>query len=297
MRKWLFLIVLAVFLIILAINIPTDTANLRVLSVYDDRLTFFEKLLPKIRKDINENKFEEVVSRLKDRDGDYGIYIKDLDNGRVYKFNEDELFYGASLFKTPIAVAVLKEIQLGNIDMEDQLEFQSRDASDGTGTINSLGIGTRLSFDYVLDRLLKDSDNTAQNMLLRHIAPYQVRNAFEIIPVKNYFLDSNNVTPYQIAALFEELLAGNYLTSSYKEILLNKMSETSFDDRISSGLKEDLEFAHKIGNWGDTGSWHDCGVVYDQHKKVVVCLMSRNTTFEDFILVSVDLAEFVNILF
>jgi len=75
------------------------------------------------------------------------------------------------------------------------------------------------------------------------------------------------------------------------------MSSTLFDDRIHQGLSEDTKFSHKIGNWPDTSSWHDCGIAPRNNKKIVVCVMSRNTTYENFLEVTKDVGEFVNILF
>jgi len=273
------------------------TQNPVVLSVYDKRFSFFEKFIPAVSKDIKEKKFEEIVKKANDKPGAYGIYVKDLYYNRVYESNKDELFYGASLYKIPLAVAVYKEVELKNITTEDKVIYQSFDTSGGTGTINKLAVGTVLTIDYLVDRLLKDSDNIAQNMINRTIPKDQINKSFGIIPVKNYFFVNNTATPFQISSYFEELMLGNYLNLNTVEVLLNKMSTTSFDDRVHVGLKDDIKFSHKIGNWGETGTWHDCGVASKGNRKIIVCVMSRNTNYKSFLEVTNEVGKFVNILF
>lgn len=268
-----------------------------VLSVYDEDASFFQKFLPVIGRDVKETKFVQVIERTEQRPGTYGIYIKDPYYNRAYQYNKDELFYGASLYKLPLAVAAFKDIQNQDRSADDVLVYRSQDVADGTGTINQLSIGTELTLDYVIDRLLKDSDNSAQNMLARTLEPQRISEAFAIMTVNNYFYISNNVTPYQMGNYFDELIKGNYLNLNHVELLLNKMSDTYFDDRIHAGLDEDVKFSHKIGNWGQTGTWHDCGVASKDNYKIVVCVMSRQTTYEDFLEVTKDVGEFVNILF
>ena len=297
MKRWLLVVFSLTILIFGAGLYFKIMQNPSVLSVYDQNFSFFERFLPLVSKDIKEKKFEDITKSAENKIGAYGIYIKVLHNNRVYEYNKDELFYGASLYKVPIAVAAYKEVELKNLTIEDKIKYQSFDTAGGTGTINKLNVGTELSIDYIIDRLLKDSDNTAQNMLSRTISKDQISSSFGIIPVKNYFYVNNTATPYQFSSYFEELMLGNYLNLNTVEIIFNKMSSTYFDDRIHAGLNEDIKFSHKIGNWGESGTWHDCGVASKGNKKAVVCVMSRNTNYKSFLEVTKDVGEFVNILF
>jgi hypothetical protein len=68
-----------------------------------------------------------------------------------------------------------------------------------------------------------------------------------------------------------------------------------YDDRISQYIGAGYTFNHKIGNWTD--SWHDCGYVFGEDKVVIVCLMSEQTTFADFLQVAEITGDFVNLLF
>lgn len=75
------------------------------------------------------------------------------------------------------------------------------------------------------------------------------------------------------------------------------MKKTNYDDRIYSGLNAGLVFSHKAGNWPNDLSWHDCGIVIGDKKDIVVCLMSSNAKFVDFLLVAQKVGEFVTSLY
>ena len=297
MKKWIFLFSITITMLLLATIYFKNSTNPKVLSVYNENNSFFEKFIPLTPKAIREIKFNEVIKRTKEKEGVYGIYIKEINGSLKHTYNQDELFYGASLYKIPIGVAALKEIELGNKKPDELVEILGFEFADGTGSLNALYAGVEIEYNQVLNALLKESDNTAQNIFWRILPMDQIIAAFNIITIKTYFYVNNTVTPSQIGNLFENIILGDYLSDVSKEILLNKMSTTVFDDRVHQGLNEEVEFAHKIGNWPDTNTWHDCGIALKEDKKITVCVMSRNTTYEDFLSVTKDVGEFVNILF
>ncbi|MFC1756259.1 serine hydrolase [Patescibacteria group bacterium] len=297
MKKWYFIFSFTIIILVLSLTYYKNTTNPKVLSVYDENTSFFEKFIPLTPKAIRQRKFNEVIKRTKEKEGVYGIYIKEIGGSLKHTFNQDELFYGASLYKIPLGAAALKEIELGNKRSDELVEIQGNDFEDGTGSLNTLYPGVEIEYNQILNTLLKESDNTAQNIFWRILPMDQIMAAFNIITIKTYFYVNNTVTPTQIGNLFENIILGDYLSDVSKEILLNKMSITVFDDRVHKGLNEDIKFAHKIGNWPETSSWHDCGITVKDESKIVVCVMSRNTTYEDFLSVTKDVGEYVNILF
>lgn len=171
------------------------------------------------------------------------------------------------------------------------------DYASGTGVINTYEYGIQLKVSDVLSELIKNSDNTAQNMLLRTLMYKNVEDAFNHnVPdtQTSTFYKYDLTTPIEVGHMLENIYYGNYLKPVYRQYLIDLMTNTSFDDKISAYLTKDLIFAHKIGTWPDT--WHDCGIVFTNDKKsqLVVCLMSQKAAYEDFLTASKLTAEFVN---
>lgn len=236
--------------------------------------------------------FSKLVEKFKDFPGEYGLYVKDLATETTYEYQAKEIFYGASLYKIPVAVAVLKEIDAGNLTYEYKFEYKNVDVASGTGTIIYDALNSRYTVRELLEKLLKDSDNVAQNILIRNIGKSKV-----IALDPNLFDAGNHTTPYKLAVFLESLSEGKVLKRDTIAELMEIMSETAFDDRIYPGLSKHLTFSHKIGNWGESGSWHDCGIVAGGSQRVVVCLMSKNTSFEDFVSVAKNTGNFVSLMF
>lgn len=290
------ILILSILTFFLGIQYLTTEAP-AVLSATTQNLSVFEKYLPNFTKSVRLARFEALKENLDELQGSYAFYFYNPLTGEKLTHNESDLFYAASMYKTPIALATYKEIEAGLIAEDKELTYTSFDASGGTGIINISAPGSKYTVKYVVERLLKDSDNTAQNMLLRTLNPETVQESFSLADSKGEYYRNNVANVNTAAKVFENLLFSDYISDEHKSYLINVMTSTSFDDRIHSGLREDLVFSHKIGSWGETGSWHDCGIVTDGSKKAVVCLMSRSTTYSDFLEGSRLVGEFVNLFF
>lgn len=246
-----------------------------------------------------ETQFAELAKKLTIEPGVYGLYIKDVGSGREFKYNDTTEFYAASLYKVPIGAAVLKEVEAGKLKLDDTATYLPYDYSSGTGVIGTYSHGIQLKISDILSELLKNSDNTAQNILLRTLSYKNVQETFnEIVPDKNTstYYRYNLSTPAEIGYVFEKLYFGNYLNDANKKYLSDLMTNTSFEDRVSAYLEDGLTFSHKIGSWPD--SWHDCGVVYTDanESELIVCLMSQRAPYENFLNAAKMTGEFVNIL-
>ena len=234
--------------------------------------------------------FGDLVEYTKGKNGTYSVYIKDLNSQEELYFNESRDFYSASLFKLPVAMAILKDVEKGRLKLDTELVYLQMDNTDGTGAIYKLPVGSKLSVDEVLNYLLKESDNIAQNILLRYVSFESLDAAFKL--ASDTYLSANITKSKDYSSLLEKLYAGQFLNEENMDYLLNIMKNTSFDDRVSVFLNENLAFSHKIGSW--PGMFHDCGIIVGENKAYTLCIMSEKTSLEDFKDVGKKTAEFVN---
>lgn len=232
------------------------------------------------KKEINDLK-----TLMDSKTGKYGLYIKDLSSGETYTYNENKNMYGASLYKIPVAIAVFKEIEKGNISLDQVIEFKEEDSSPGAGSIQNSEFGKNYTIEELLNLLLKESDNVAQNMLIRIIGRDAVARTFPQAVTDNVFPLKINANALLVGKMLEDLYFNRYISVVNSSLMQEIMSTTSFDDRINNGLTPDLAFSHKIGNWATRGVWHDCGLVTG-NKVIVVCLMSEDAIYEQFLTVA-----------
>ena len=271
-----------------------------VLSAQDDSI--FSKLLaspPKTKVDKRRESFDLLKSDVSNLKGTFSIYVKDLRTSVVYENDSTKQIFAASLYKIPTAIAVLKQIDLKKLNMTDTVVYTSADYEGGTGSLNQSSYGTYFTVEQLVNAQLKNSDNVAQNMLVRKIGHTEVLKTVETLNKDQYlnpFVFNNVYYAKGIGLIFENLLKGDYLSPVSKKLLFDLMTETSFDDRIAPYVGEDNKFSHKIGNWGITASWHDCGVVFNSKYQAthIVCLMTEGVNYDDFLSVSKLLGEFVS---
>ncbi len=249
---------------------------------------------------VSDPTFDTLVEAVSSKKGTYSIYIHNLTTDEVLIHNPDEVYYGASLYKLPIAIAVMHEIYTGDLSDDTMITYTSEDFSDGSGTIPRDQYGTEYKVSDLISKLLKDSDNSAQLMLTRSVPKATLDQAFALATPENnpklYVLNEGTAQDYAYAYdyLFQTALNRNddkFIGQKNALYILSQMKNTSFEDRISTGLTTS-DFSHKIGNWGDTGSWHDCGLAYtsDLH---VVCMMSKYAVYEDVVEVGKLIGEFI----
>lgn len=99
--------------------------------------------------------------------GVLGVYVKDVDTGVSVSYQGEEPWYLASTIKVPVAIAIMRRIEAGTLELDSTVRLLPSDYVDGAGLTNSKAPGSELSVRYLLDQMLIYSDNTASDMLIR----------------------------------------------------------------------------------------------------------------------------------
>lgn len=101
--------------------------------------------------------------------GELGVHVRELDGGRTLGWRDEEPWYLASLVKVPVAIELMARVEAGELSLDDRLTLDESDYVDGAGPTNWAPPGTRLSLAVLLEAMLTVSDNTATDMLIRHL--------------------------------------------------------------------------------------------------------------------------------
>jgi beta-lactamase class A len=118
----------------------------------------------------NEAALERELQRLAPLSGGImGVAAVHLESGRAAFVNADEPFPMASTYKVPIAVALLKRVDDGEIHLTQKVEVERPDYSPGSGFLTDLlsQPGLSLSLRNLLEIMLLVSDNSAADLCLR----------------------------------------------------------------------------------------------------------------------------------
>lgn len=124
---------------------------------------------------VHQNPEDDWVSLLNDRierldeetPGNLGVYIKDLGDDRTLSYNSDRYWYLASTIKIPVAIAVLQKVEEGELSLDDKLTLRESDFVDGSGDLLWQEPGTEYTVRTLITKMLRNSDSTATDMLIR----------------------------------------------------------------------------------------------------------------------------------
>jgi beta-lactamase class A len=111
----------------------------------------------------------EIAALAAEFDGDVGIAAIHLESGRGVATRGDEPFFLASVYKLPIAVAVLRRVDAGTVALGDTIRLEPWDFRIGRSTLapNEPDGGGRYTVARLLESQVRDSDNSASDALLR----------------------------------------------------------------------------------------------------------------------------------
>lgn len=113
-----------------------------------------------------QDEFEQINDEFT---GNVGVYVKHLGEGTTVNFQTDRDWYLASTIKIPVGIAILQMVEEGEISLDDELVIQESDFVDGSGDLMWQDPGISYTVLELMDRMIRDSDSTATDILIRFI--------------------------------------------------------------------------------------------------------------------------------
>ncbi|WP_266180845.1 class A beta-lactamase [Dyella humicola] len=116
------------------------------------------------------------------RPGLLGIAVLDLQSGNAWRVNADHAYPMMSMFKAPVAAAVLSRVERGELTLGQQVTIKRAEVMRGSA-VPSIGArfqGEEMTFtvDQLLTAAVSESDNTAVDALIRVVGGPQVVTSF-----------------------------------------------------------------------------------------------------------------------
>ncbi|MDT8861888.1 class A beta-lactamase-related serine hydrolase [Alkalihalobacillus sp. MEB130] len=125
-----------------------------------------------------QNKIEEIVGR---SNATFGVAVKHLETGEEAVINGDMLFQQASVFKIPILVKLLKDVETNQIRLDSRVTMVKEDRVPGSGILQELDSGLDVTVKDLALLMIIVSDNFATDKLLHMIGIDHVHQYMESI--------------------------------------------------------------------------------------------------------------------
>ncbi len=101
--------------------------------------------------------------------GVLGVYVHHLERDEAFSFQGHDPWYLASGVKVPVAIAVLRDIEAGELALSSTVRLLPTDFVDGAGRTNHHAAGSQLTVSFLLEQMILYSDNTATDVLIRKV--------------------------------------------------------------------------------------------------------------------------------
>tara|TARA_B100000965_G_scaffold148196_1_gene123466 strand:- start:99 stop:1172 length:1074 start_codon:yes stop_codon:yes gene_type:complete len=208
---------------------------------YNNNLGRFERMEKLI------NKWENLI--IKNPDLDVSAFFLSLDNQIYAEIRSDVKFSAASSIKVPILIVLLKMIEKKEILWNEDLILSEDTIGSGSGWMAYQEIGEVFPVYEVASEMIRVSDNTATNLLIKRLGGINIVNQeFKEIGLKNtqinnYLpdLDGTNLTSTRDLSLAMALVDNGYLLNvNSRDIFREIMSKSKTNTLIPSGILRGL---------------------------------------------------------
>ncbi|MBQ9941871.1 MAG: serine hydrolase [Christensenellaceae bacterium] len=219
--------------------------------------------------------------------GHLGFYYKNLVTGQSFSVRADESYAAASVIKLPLYLHILAEADKGRLCMDDVLTVKNEDKVPICGALTLFTDEIRADIATLCRLMISLSDNTATNVLIRHLGIPAIAQGFEkmgltVTRLARCLFDmeanarglSNFICPQEIGMLLEKLYKNEFVSPEVCRTALDTLMLQQIGHKLNGKLCERLPLAHKTGE--DTGISNDVGVVYAA-QPFVICFAGHDT--------------------
>ena len=221
--------------------------------------------LPELNANVRMDALREPLEEyLDDLDGDWAVYIRNLNNDEVLSIN-DHRMPSASLIKLITAGCYLEKVENGDLeessrsetDLEYMISWSDNDAWEDLETL--IGNG---DYNKGLQAVTDFADDHGYENTGRLIGGDSI-----------YSPDADNFTSVsETADVLYQIYQGTFVSQSASERLLALMLDQHVTTKIPAGLPEGIVCANKTGEL--SGVENDAAIVYGLNTDYILVIMS-----------------------
>jgi len=227
-----------------------------------------------------QQQIERIAAQVKGR---VGVAAEILETGESVSFNPQDHYPMQSVYKLPIGMAVLAQVDQGKLKLDQRVRVDKSDLV-GPGLLSPIRdrnpIGVELSLNELLRFAVSESDGTASDVLLKLVGVEAVSRYLSELSVNEIVVANseneisqdwqtqyrNWASPHGAVQLLRALHERRGVSEQSQQLLLKFMIETPTGPRRLKGLlPKTAVVAHKTGTSGSskgvTAATNDIGLI------------------------------------
>lgn len=222
--------------------------------------------------------------------GNVYLYAKNLDTGAVYDFGGDEPVRTASTIKVAVMVEAFARVAEGKAKWSDELVLSKAARYAGSGVLQDMTDGLRLTLRDAVTLMMTVSDNTATNMVLDHLTTDAVNARMESLGFKqtrimrrvggggvsregqieaNKRFGLGRTTPRELATLVEKLERGEVVSPAVSKEMIDLLKR----EQGANGIWRNLWRVDKATKSGALDALRsNVGIIYHPRGRIALAV-------------------------
>lgn len=206
---------------------------------------------------------EKIAALIQGFNGNIGVYVKSLKNGKAVSINGDTIFPTASIVKVPILIGIMNRIQKKELNYHQKLVwYDTLNYDPGEDIVAYLKPQTEIELSKVMMLMMTISDNTGSlwlqsiagtgstiNQLLDNMG-YPATRVNSRTPGREAdraIYGWGQTTPNEMGRLMEDIVNGQIISKVASDQMLRIMGRQYWDEEALSAIPPDVFVASKNG--------------------------------------------------
>jgi len=222
--------------------------------------------------------------------GKVSLFAKNLDTGETYGLNPDERVRTASTIKIAVMIEAFARVAEGKVKWTDEVVLTKEKKVSGSGILNELSDGLKLTLRDAVNLMMMISDNTATNLVLDVLTTDAVNARMESLGFKQIKIlrkvgsggestagkDPENkkyglgmATPREMVLVMEKLERGEVISAAASKEMIELMKSEQGRNAIGRSLWN-VPMASKYGALDRLRS--AIGILYTKNGKIAMAI-------------------------
>lgn len=230
---------------------------------------------------------EKIQAFITQNNQNVSVYVENFRNGAFMGINEKTGFFPTSLNKLPVAILIMKKIEQGELNFDSMIKLNEENRVESYGDLYK-SEKNEFPLRFVLEKMLKESDNTALSMLLDQLNLDDLQFLLDYYDIdikvhKTKGIEEDLITPKAMSNLFRSIYFSTVLNPEDSEYLLSLLTSTTFDIKTIAKLPDNVKVTQKFGvnYYNNNQFFHDCGIIYIDESRIFYCVMTKDLSEEE----------------
>ena len=237
---------------------------------------YSECLLETYKKDNNtEAKITSLDTYIKTNYPYSSVLYYDLDSTLKYTYNDNKVYYGASLIKALDALYIYNKAIEDKSILNEKLTYTSNYQRGSSLGMEKYSFGSQVAIRDLVKYAISVSDNSAHQMLIDYIGFSNLKSYGNSIGNDYTLVGGDNYGSIDLDDAFNYMYELNKYINNNKS--LGEELKSYFDNDYDNFLNlTNLKFIHKYGYYGSF--FHDIGIAEDNNPYIIVVLTNYGTS-------------------